>query len=117
MHHGRQIDSKEAILSEPWKYSNILVVSHPNHMKAYMLATALRIPIIHPCWISDCVEVNAVLSIAGYQLPTAMSPLKPYMSFTRAFPPQGVFCGLRVLDMCSDIIFSDDDLKYFREFG
>lgn len=97
--------------NQKWVFQNLIFVSHPNHTKTYLVACALGIPVVHPSWVLDCINRNALQPLGRYQLPTAISLLRPYMTFKRALAPQGVFCGLRILNLVSPFRFSEKDVS------
>ena len=76
---------KDSKTKTPWLYDRLVVLSLPygSRRETYLLACSLEIPLVHPSWVKDCVSSGALLPMGEYLLPTAFTPLRPFMSFRR----------------------------------
>ena len=88
---GRDSKSKTS-----WLYDHFIVLSHPYgcRRETYLLACALEIPVVHPSWVKDSVSSGVLLPLTQYLLPTAFTPLKPFMCFKRN-QAEGLFNMIR----------------------
>lgn len=132
LHGGKVQDSFQTeVVGE-----RVLFLSEPNYFRRekYLLAIIAGVPLVHHSWVRMCSQSNSYVSLNEYELPTGLSPVRPYMIFPHHWvnyethvtsanvgpgshpfdrelqqhqrPPLAAFDGLRMLNLSSTLFFN-----------
>jgi hypothetical protein len=66
----------------------VMFLSEPSYFRRekYLLAIIAGVPLVHHSWVRACVQRGALLSLREFELPTGLSPIRPYMLFPHHWP-------------------------------